>query len=495
MGTIASLAVGFFLAPFILHRLGDIAYGVWVLAVSTIAYMTLLDMGMQSSVLRYVSKGYTQGDHQSASEAVSAALWVRLRISGVVLLLSALLAFFFPVLFKIPAALAFEARWAVLLIGFTMSLNMSVGVAGGVLSGLNRYDLQNGITMVQTAIRVIGVVIVLKTGHGIIAIALCELLATCVSLMLLVWITHRLYPQLTVSLRKPRRETLKMIWSYSAYVFLTTVSMQLIYQSDNLVVGAFVSAAAVTYYAIANSLCRYSTQIVASMSNTFVPAASSYEAAGDMNAIRTLYVHGTRVTLLISLPVLVTFLVSGHQFIRLWMGPQYAQISGRVLVLLTIPLFFAYANRTASAIAFGIEKHKLTSIMGIVEGVTNLTLSIVLVHFYGIEGVAIGTLIPSLLIQLGFWPWYTSKIIGISVSEVLWSVWGITFLTAVPFAIALYAIGRAAPPQHMATFFLETVAALLIFLASIGAVFHQQVRRILLPRLQAFLRPKMPANS
>ena len=88
-GTIANMAVGFFLSPFILHRLGNVAYGVWVLAVSVVAYLGLLDLGMQSSVLRFVSKGHTRQDHQGASDAVSAALWVRLQISALVLVLSA----------------------------------------------------------------------------------------------------------------------------------------------------------------------------------------------------------------------------------------------------------------------------------------------------------------------------------------------------------------------------------------------------------------------
>lgn len=495
IGTIASLAVGFFLSPFILHRLGDLAYGVWVLAVSTVAYLSLLDMGMQSSVLRYVSKGHTQGDHKGASDALSAALWVRLRISAAVLLLSAVLAILFPVLFKVPPTLAFDARCAVMLIGITMSLSMSIGVAGGVLSGLNRYDLQNCVTLIQTAIRVTGVVAVLRTGHGIIAIALVEMTATCVGLALLVWIAHRIYPELTVNLHKPARETLRMVWSYSAYAFLTTIAVQLVYQSDNLVVGAFVSASAVTYYAIANSLCRYSTQIVGSIGSTFVPAASTYEAAGNLDGVRKLYIHGTRVTLLISLPVLITFLVRGKEFIRLWMGPQYAHRSGDVLILLAIPLFFAYANRTAGSIAFGIEKHKLTAVTAIVEGVANLVLSIVFVHWYGIYGVALGTLIPSLFVQLGFWPWYTSRIINISVGEVLWRVWGIMFLAAVPFAIVSYALGKVAPPQHMATFFLQVAATLLVFFATMAAVFHRRVRQDVLPRVRSFLAPKLPVNS
>ena len=50
--TAANMAVGFFLAPFIVHRLGNAAYGVWVLAVSSVNYLSLLDLGMRSSVLQ-----------------------------------------------------------------------------------------------------------------------------------------------------------------------------------------------------------------------------------------------------------------------------------------------------------------------------------------------------------------------------------------------------------------------------------------------------------
>src|SRR3981081_3876528 len=137
------MAVGFFLSPFILHRLGDVAFGVFVLANSVVAYLGLLDLGMQSSVLRFVSQGHTKGDHQGASEALSAALWVRLQISALALLLSAGIAVVFPHIFKVPQALAIDARKAILLIGVTMALSMSIGVVGGVISALNRYDLQN----------------------------------------------------------------------------------------------------------------------------------------------------------------------------------------------------------------------------------------------------------------------------------------------------------------------------------------------------------------
>ena len=483
-GTIANMAVGLFLSPFIIHRLGNVAYGVWVLAIGVVAYLGLLDLGMQSAVLRFVSKGHTQNDHQGASEAISAALWVRLQISALILVLSAGLAAVFPLIFKVPAELAGDARKAILLTGVKMAITMSIGVVAGVLSALNRYDLQNYLSMVQTAVRVIGVVAVLRTGHGIVAIAVCELIAVLIYNALLVWVAHRLYPQLQILPNKPKRETLKRIWTYSSYAFLTTVAIQLIYQTDTIVVGKFVSVAAVTYYAIGYSLCSYTSQAINSIGATFVPAASTYEAAGDTNSLLMLYKNGTSATLAVSLPILITLMVRGRSFIGLWMGPQYSHSSGTVLIILCSTFLFVFANRTAQAIAFGVEKHKMGAIWAIGEGVVNLSLSIVLARRYGIYGVAIGTAIPSLLVNVILWPGYISKLVGLSYSEVVWKVWAPVYLSSVPFAIATYAVNARFPAHNLIIFFLQTTAVLPVFIVSIGLVFRSYVTSQIFPKLK-----------
>ena len=116
------------------------------------------------------------------------------------------------------------------------------------------------------------------------------------------------------------------------------------------------------------------------------------------------------------------------------MGPQYSHSSGTVLVILCTCLLFSFANRTAGSIAFGIEKHKMSAIWAIGEGIANLALSIILVHWYGIYGVAIGTMVPSLVVHLVLWPGYISKLVGLSYSEVVWKVWAPVFLSSIPFA-------------------------------------------------------------
>jgi O-antigen/teichoic acid export membrane protein len=483
--TAATLAVGLFLAPFIVHRLGNLAYGVWVLAISTVGYMNLLDLGMRSSVLRFVSKGHATQDHQGASEALSAALWIRLQIGALVLVLCGALAVVFPLIFKVPPALAVDARQAILVIGLTTALNLSLGVLGGVLSALNRYDLQSYVTLTQLAVRVIGVVSVLLAGRGIVAIAFCELLAALIGNALLAYLARRIYPELRIRLAKPRWEVLRKLWSYSVYAFVLMVAGQLIYQTDNLVVGAFVTASAVTFYSIGNSLCRYTQQVIGAMTMTFTPAASTYEAAGDKTSLRALYYNGTRATMALSLPIVITLIIRGGSFIGVWMGPQYAKTSGTVLAILATGLLFSLQNDTSAAIAFGVERHKGLAKWAFAEGIANLTLSIILARKIGIYGVAIGTLVPNMLIQLVMWPRYVSRLVDVTWIQVFRDVWGPVFLCAVPFAAASYAVNLLFPARNMVMFALQTMALLPIFGIAFGVMFRDNVKRQILPKVRS----------
>src|SRR6202140_4696068 len=81
LALVTTTVVGFFLSPFVVHHLGNLTYGVWVIIMSLVAYMNLLDLGLRGAVTRFVSKGTAQENHDDASRAVSGALWIRLWIS------------------------------------------------------------------------------------------------------------------------------------------------------------------------------------------------------------------------------------------------------------------------------------------------------------------------------------------------------------------------------------------------------------------------------
>jgi O-antigen/teichoic acid export membrane protein len=51
-----SILVGTFLSPFILHRLGDTAFGIWVLIFSVTGYYGLFDLGFAHPLCFHVHR-------------------------------------------------------------------------------------------------------------------------------------------------------------------------------------------------------------------------------------------------------------------------------------------------------------------------------------------------------------------------------------------------------------------------------------------------------
>lgn len=54
--------VAFVVSPFMLHKLGDNAFGVWVLIVSLTGYLGFFDFGVRACIGRYVARFAATGD-------------------------------------------------------------------------------------------------------------------------------------------------------------------------------------------------------------------------------------------------------------------------------------------------------------------------------------------------------------------------------------------------------------------------------------------------
>ncbi len=471
---VVTTVVGFFLSPFVVHHLGNLAYGVWVLIASLVSYMNLLDLGLRGAVTRFVSKGKAQDDHEEASQAVSGALWIRLWISLAIVAAGLFLSVSFHHIFTIPVELQQAARIAVLVTAVTVGINLWCGVFGGVLAALHRYDLTSSVSIGQTCARAAGIVYFLRSGHGILSLAIWDLCTSLIGNLALIVLCFWVYPRLKVVFSRPDRRTLQKLWNYSFYAFLMNVAIQVTYYTDNLVVGAFLSPSAVTLYAIGGLLIGYARQIVSSMTTTFTPLASTFEAEGSYDNLRRLVIHGTRAALIVSLPIEVALFFRGHSFIRLWMGEQYAQPSGTVMQILLLSVVFSSANTTSGGIVYGMEKHKRIALWAMAEAVANFVLSIILVRRMGIYGVAWGTTIPSVLIELLLWPSYICKLVVIPVRTYLWQTWIRTMLAVVPFGVACALAERHWPAHNLVIFFLQIAALLPLFPLSLAVVFRSE---------------------
>jgi O-antigen/teichoic acid export membrane protein len=464
-GYIFSVVVSFFLAPYVVNHLGTTAYGVWSLVISLTGYLGLLDLGVRGAVTRYVARFHAQADHQRSSQVASAAMAIFGGSGLATISVSLLLAISIVGRMNIPAEYLTAARSVLVLTGISIAVSLINGVYGGMLIALQRFDLSNGIEVVTAGLRAVAIVVALNRGEGLVTLAGIQVGFTLLRLLANVVFLHKLYPQVRVRPRSADAQNLRLIFSFSVFSCLLHASRNLIYDSDLVVIGAYLPVTAVTFYAIGGNLVDYARALISGISQTMTPLASSLEAKQGAAGVRELLLKSSPWGTIVALPIAITFLIRGNSFIELWMGAQFAESSGDVLKILAIVMLFGASGSIVGSVLLGISRHKPLVPAFVAEGLCNLGLSIWLVHKMGIIGVAWGTLIPSLFTNFAFIPWYVRRVLGVSPWRYAQLAWLKPGLAAVPFAIITYAVEQLWPAGNLLIFFLQ-VALCLSFLVA-----------------------------
>src|SRR5262250_652477 len=117
-----TILVGVFLSPFILHRLGDTAFGIWVLIFSVTGYYGLFDLGIRSSVIRYVSTYTATNDLEGLAKLINTSLATYTAIGAVAMVVTVACSVFVGHLFRIPPDFLTAARWLFLMVGSAVAL-------------------------------------------------------------------------------------------------------------------------------------------------------------------------------------------------------------------------------------------------------------------------------------------------------------------------------------------------------------------------------------
>ena len=447
--------VGFLLSPYVVDHLGATRYGVWALIAGLVGYLGLLDLGIRQAVNRYTARHHSAGDHLGCSLIISAALRLFGFLGLVAILLSVVLAWFAPHLFNIPGELADEARVIIVLGGLSIAVSLVSGVFGGVITGIERFDIQCCIEILLTTTRTVAIVLALHEGHGLLALAVIQLLATILNCIVVASAVRWLYPELRIRLWADLGPQMRTILSFSASLTVLYVLSKIISYSDAAVIAAFLPIESVTYFAIAGNLCLYAKEVPRALSSLMTPRISALTSSGS-TGVGALILGVAKIATLAATAIAITFILRGESFITLWMGSAYGPLSGQVLLILAIVVWLDASRSVILDSLTGMAKQS-TVIAGVgIEAACNLALSLALVKPLGIVGVALGTLIPSAFVSVVYFPRRLSRVTG--VPTVLFGRDAILLPTIAcfPFGLATAMLERASPATSLPVFFLQT---------------------------------------
>ncbi len=397
----ATLLVAFFLAPYLIRKLGDSRYGVWVFVESILAYFTLFDLGVAAGVVRFTAKYHAEKKQHELNRLASACLALFLGLGVLAFLIGvAITPLLSPMMAKSGMQESEIATFTLLMLG-NLALSLPLSVFPSILDGLERFAVKSLVRIVSLAGRTVAIVMLMNREPSLIGLAIIFTIGTLAEHFVMAILCWVYLPRLRFGLRLIDREMLQRVKGYSLNAFLAMVAGRVSVQSGAIIIGIFLSAPEITWFAIALRLVEFAKALLRSATTTLTPAISSLEASGNMDAIRRVLLKGTRWVLYLILPVHIGLVVFGKPFLTIWLGsPEYAMRCYPALVILSATLSLVVAQSVASRILYGMGFLKRFAVAALIEAVFNLSLSLLLVQSLGIVGIAWACAIPNLLFCL-----------------------------------------------------------------------------------------------
>lgn len=410
---VSNVIITFFMMPFIVGSLGDRWYGLWVLAAAFVGYYGLLDLGLSRANERFISRALGREETDEVDEIFNTCFGL-FCMAAILTLAASLIIVIITPHFVANAEEVRIFRIVTVVIGVTMAVSFPVRAFTGFLYSHIRYDVVNIIEFIKALVRTALIVFLLKSGHGIIAMAFIAFGVETAQCGVFVYYVLRKYPELNIGFGYFRKNRVRELLEYSVYSFIATIGDMLQFHLDAFVITAFVGLSMVTHYNIGARITKYYVLLITNAVALVMPVFSRMEGIKDYENIRKNYLFITKLNTIISVFVGGSLIIYGRAFILRWMGPQYSD-SYDVLIILMIGLLFNSIQITSKTVLFGLSKHRMYAITVTLEGLANLALSLILVRKYGILGVAMGTTIPILITNIFVIPAYTNRVVKLQI--------------------------------------------------------------------------------
>lgn len=401
----ATAIVALIMPPFLTRILSKDAYGTWLLILQLSTYVSFLDFGIQTAVGRYIAHHNELGEFKERDSIVSTALAL-LSISGLIAIAGvSILAWQLPHVFdNMPIELQQDAQLALFLVGISLAIALPFSVFGGIFIGLQRYDIPAWIIGISKLFGGVFVILIAYTSHNIAIMAWVMAITNIGSGLWQFLAYKRVASNIQFSVQAISKTTGIEITSYCLSFTVWTLGMIFVSGIDTVIIGYF-DYQSVVYYALAASLTGFVTSMHSAVFGAIMPKAAAIGATHDSEALGNLLISTTRYGAIMLVVTSLPLIVGANFFLTLWVGTEYASKTTLLLQSLAVANVIRYFGAPYATIALAVGEQKKIILSPVVEGFVNMIISIILTAYYGVIGVAIGTLCGA-FVSLGMHYYY-----------------------------------------------------------------------------------------
>jgi O-antigen/teichoic acid export membrane protein len=385
--------VALLLPAYLVHHLPIATYSAWVLILQLGAFVSFLDLGIQTGVSKFVAEHDARGHVVEAGNHASAG-FIMMTLAGFLGLgLTAILAWQVPRLFhNMPGALYRDVRISVLLVGASLSFTLLCSVFSAVFVGLQQYGIPTAITVLNRSLYALTVCIIVHYHGSLIAMGCAVVLINVSTGLLQVLAWRKKLSRIRISPIGVDPKILKQMFGYCIALAVWSAAMLCISGLDVTIVGHY-DFKETAYYSLATLPTNLIISIISSALGPFLPAVSALSTQRTAVAMGNILFRVTRYSTILILLIGLPLLVGGYPILHLWVGREYALHSVRYLQILVLATMLRNLCMPYATIVVATGKQRLATASAIAEAIVNLGSSVYLAHSLGAIGVAAGTLL------------------------------------------------------------------------------------------------------
>lgn len=385
-----STIVPFFYTPIMLAILGQSEYGLYSLSNSVISYLSLLQFGMGSAVIRYIAKYRATDEKEKVNQITGLFTIIYIFFAVLVLFVGCIFTLLSPVIFSDGLSETEISKMKILIIIMSLSTAFSFisVVFSSIINAYEKFIFKKTTDIILTILAPLFNLLVLFLGYESVGIATVSLIFQIVVLPIYMWYVAK---RLGIKMKfvKPEKAFLLELFSFSIFMFLSSIADLLFWSTDNVLIGAMIGSTAVAVYNVGGIFTNLMRNLTSAINDVFVPKVTMMVAVDKSNTeLSELMIRVGRLQYLMVSLLASGFIVFGQVFIHYWSGDVYA---GAYWVSLVT--FLPSAIPILQNIAFGVivaqHKHKFRCYIYFGIAILNAISTFFIIPYFGYIGAAI----------------------------------------------------------------------------------------------------------
>jgi O-antigen/teichoic acid export membrane protein len=409
---VVGIALSLILTRVLLRNLGTSTYGLWIVLLTIVGYLALLDVGVSTAAVQRVARMSAVGDQEGLANVIRTAS-IFFSVSGAIAVaVTLVVAPFLSSIVHLGSINGRVAGTTLVLLGMMMAVKFVTGVPNAVLFGIGRSDRSAQISLVSMFVTQVAQLLAVLAGGGLIWLGVVTLAGNVVTYVLTLLLVRRLTGQ-TLRVGHFQRAVLVDLLSFGGRNTVIAISGMVSFSLDALIIGIILPVAQVAPYDIALSTANLTRSLTTYGSDLLLPTYTHFESVKDPVRQARLFSRSVMATLAISLPILVALAAFGDPILKLWLGDVPPKTYS-IMIALGFVTALELPGHQCFIFLTGVGRNQLMMRLAVIGAVVNLAGSIAFTFLLGPIGPAIGSLPAVLVISFTVLPNVVCRYLGIS---------------------------------------------------------------------------------